>query len=204
MIRPRSRWAWGRSANYARFTLVLLLGLAALCGAVAGTASAQVAPGAASMLKLDQPTRTNVKGRLVLSATLVAPDAKVAGERRVGFYQHVDLLGSRDALLGSATTDASGVAVLVYEPAQTGRQVVTARFAGADLLPASEASITFVVDEAVPPYDQEPLPYLAIRPWLTYLVSGAIIWIWLVLLFVLVRGVVGTRACYRLPPDGLS
>ncbi len=174
-----------KAAAIVRVGLALAVAMS-IAGLVVGPARAQDASGAnATVLRLGQPTRTNVRGRYVLSATLIGPGGKLVADREVSFYRHVDLMGPRDALLGSATTDSSGTAVLAYEPAVAGSQVLSARFAGAEGLPKAEASLVANVDDVFASYEQEPLPFASLRPWVLYLVTGAVVGVWVVLLTVL-------------------
>jgi hemin uptake protein HemP len=158
----------------------------------APVASAQEASG--TRLTLDPPTRTSKPGQLVLSATLFGPSGKLVSDHQVQFYQRVDLFGPREALLGTSTTDSSGVAVLVYEPVERGRLSLLARYAGDDSLPRAESTASVDVSDTNAPLPSEPLPFAALRPWLPLGIGGAVASVWLVLLSVFAVAVIKINA----------
>ena len=174
------------------FVLALVLA-AAVAALAAGLASAAEVPKAGTVLKINEATTTKVKGQLVLSATLTTADGKPLSNRRVDFYQRVEMLGARDALLGSATTDSTGTASLAYQPAQAGKQTIKVLFAGAEGYAAAEASSQVEVTQVGTLYPEEPMPFGLIGAWLPYALGAAVLAVWIVLLSVLLNTALGIR-----------
>ncbi len=115
--------------NFRAVLLAVALGTSCV---TPGVALAQTAP---TKLTLSADPRMDgrgrpVKGQLILSATLTNAAGKPINNKAVNFYQQVELMGQHDAFIGTASTDATGVAALLYEPAQSGPQQLKARFPG--------------------------------------------------------------------------
>ncbi len=166
----------------------------------AAVASAQEAPKtdkAATTVSMGEPRTTQTKGQLVLSATLSTADGKAVSDQDVSFYEKVDLLGEREALLGTATTDTSGAAGLVYLPSETGRQTIVARFAGSAKLAASSTNSIIDVREAKSPFESQPLPLSSIRAWFPIGLGTAVLATWAVLLGGFLNTTIGIRAASR-------
>lgn len=178
----------------------LVLAAAALAVLGLGAALAQEAKQpTATSLKLGSGPRMDekgnpAKGQLLLSATLATVDGKPLSDRRVDFYLPVELFGAREATLGSATTDSTGVAYLLYLPAQLGPQTVKASFPGADGYANSVASQTIQVTDVETPFEPEPLPLASVRQWLPIGVGLLVVSTWVVLLGVFLRTALGIRA----------
>jgi hypothetical protein len=139
------------------------------------------------------PATASGKGVLSLSAKLTGPDGKPLSGQEIDFYVPVELFGSREAFIGSATTDSTGLATLGYQPAQTGRQTIVARFTGAGSYAASDASREIQVNEAVPVLKDEPLPFVGLREWLPLALLALVLGVWGVLLGVFLGTVRGIR-----------
>ena len=117
--------------------------------------------------------------------------------RDVEFYQHVEFFGPRDALLGTAKTDATGVAVLLYQPAVRGKQSIVARLAEGGGFAKSEGTATIEIRDVDEPYEAEPMPLAAVRQWLPAALGGVVVLVWALLLGVLVTTAAGIRAVAR-------
>jgi hypothetical protein len=161
------------------------------------TSSALAQEPSGTTLQLDPPTRTNTPGQLVLSATLVGPNGKLLPERQIEFYQSVDLFGPREALLGGAVTDSTGVAVLLYLPVERGQLSLIARFDGERNVPKAEARATVDVVDTNAPLATEPLPFASLRPWLPVGIGAVVATVWSVLLGVFGYAVLKVRAFGR-------
>lgn len=163
----------------------------------AGPEAAGAAAPMATTLKLDAGPRMDkgvrVKGQLILSATLTSADGKPLSDRSVTYYQAVDLFGSRDALLGSATTDSTGNATLLFIPAQPGSTKLKARFEGNPQFKRAEAEEVEQVSDAVVPFRQQAPPLAVVATWASYGVGVLAFAAWAVLLGVLLRTAVGIR-----------
>ncbi len=171
-----------------------VLGLLALVVALApAAASGAEPPQPAPVLKVIGASPGRAKGQLTISATLTAPDGKPLGGREVSFYQRVDILGPREASLGTATTDSTGTASLAYQPAQAGKQTIGARYAGGEGFGKAEAAATIDVAQAAELYPAEPAPFGLVGEWLPYALGATVLAVWGVLLAVLVGTVLKLR-----------
>jgi len=174
--------------------LALLLALAwAAVFAVEG-AAADTPSGATVNLKLNSPTVATANTKLTLTVTLAGPDGKPLSNRSVDFYQQVQLLGTREAYLGSALTDSTGTATLAYQPAESGKQTIAARFAGEEGYAQGEAVSTIDVTRTAALFPAEPLPLLPLGRWLIYGVGLLVLATWVVLLSLLAGTALGIRA----------
>ncbi|GEM_PF-2976788 len=174
----------------------------AVCAAAASPAVAQQATDqgtTATTLALSADARMDSRGRpvpgqLVLNATLTQADGKPLNNRVINFYQQVDLLGPHDAFVGTANTDATGVAALLYEAPQPGLQQLKARFPGAPGYAPQEAGTSAQLKEGIPPFQAEPIPLGKVASGLSVGALLLVSAVWLVLLGVLVRTVTALRA----------
>jgi hypothetical protein len=163
-----------------------------LAGGVTGRAMAQDQQAAATSIQLSvDPALDNrghaIEGQYAVTATLTTADGQYVAGRPVEIVEIVSFFGTRSASLGAAVTDATGLAPVIYQPAQAGKHRIVARFAGDDAYAASTAETTIDAPSVVPPFRREPLPLAAVGTWLA--VSLAILGIafWVVLLGVLGR-----------------
>jgi hypothetical protein len=148
---------------------------------------------ASTTLALSPAAPTTVKGQLSLSAKLMGDDGKPLSGQEIDFYVPVELFGSRDAFIGTATTDSTGLAMLGYQPAQVGRQPIVARFVGTASHAPSEASGDIQVSEVVPAFKAEPLPFAGLREWLPGGLVGLVLIVWGVLLGIFLGTIRGIR-----------
>lgn len=166
------------------------LSLAALASLVSATLTLSLLPVGAYAQANDRPTivtvgpatPTSVKGQLALSAKLATEDGKPVSGQAIEFLVPVELFGDREAFVGSATTDSTGVATLGYQPAQLGRQVIVARFTGGSGYATSDARTEIQVGEVVPAIKAEPLPFAELRDWLPFGMVALVLVVWGVLL----------------------
>ena len=159
----------------------------------AGTAATTTTIKLSSSQRLDD-NGTPMKGQLILSAVMTAPDGKTINGQVISFYENVDLLGTRQALLGTATTDSTGSAAIAYQPAQSGNQTIIARSVGSAGFAAAEGQMSLDVSEVVPPFRSEAKPLASIGDAMAIIFGVATAGTWLVLLGVLLRAIVGIRS----------
>ncbi len=169
--------------------LVIALGLAAAL-LVAAPAGAQAPAAAPTKLVVEGSGPTRVKGQLALAATLTGADGKPLGDRPVEFYLQVDFFGRRDAHLGTAATDSTGRAAIVFEPAELGRHTVIAYVAGAPGYAPAQATGSIDVGTVEPAFAAEPLPLALVSRWLPFVLGALVFATWTALLGTLV-GTVG-------------
>ena len=187
----------------------LALSLAVMAALLPGVANADQSPAPPpSLLKLSMTPRPPLKGidvtgQYLLTAILTTQDGKPVNNVTVSFYEQAQLLGTREALLGTVVTDSTGSATIVYQPAQTGSKTVIARFAGTDGLAPANITEKVDVSTAVPPFSSKPLPFSQISEYLGVGIGLLVVVTWLILLRVLVGAILGVRgAASRRPPAG--
>lgn len=190
-------------------SLVLVSVLAALLGA--GTVLAQEkpqekVPDAATSLKIGTAPRLDskgkpAKGQMLLTATLTTADGKGVNSRQVGFYQQVELLGSREMDLGKGTTDSSGTATLIYQPAEAGAQTIKVYFSGGSGLASAQASSTIQVTDAHSAFETEALLLSPVVQWMPVAVGVLVLVLWAILHGVFVVTVIGVRAAAVKAPE---
>jgi hypothetical protein len=165
----------------------------AVCVTWAPAAVRAQAAAASTTVTLTPAAPSSVKGQLIVSAKLAGPDGRPVSGQEISFYVPVELFGNREAYVGSATTDATGVAALGYQPAQVGRQQIIARFSGASTYAPSEASRDVEVSEVAPAFRTESLPFAGLREWLPMGLIALVIVVWGILLGVFVGTVRAIR-----------
>ena len=175
-------------------SLVLAVAIAALGASIGAVALATPLHADATTLTLNSDQRLDpkgavMKGQYVVSATLKAGD-KFISQQPVVFREHVDLFGPRDADLGTAVTDSTGTAVLFYQPAETGPQMLSAQFAGDDAFAGSSATLTVDVRDVVPVFTPQPSPLASLGKWLTVSLGVLGVVFWAVVLGVFTRAIV--------------
>jgi Big-like domain-containing protein len=168
---------------------ILALGLVGVMPVLAQSQT----PSEATHLTLSAPAK-GAKGHLTLRATLSDEAGKPVTGKLVSFYEHVQLFGGRDALLGSATTDSTGYVAIDYQPVETGSQTIKVQFSGDDELATSSASSNITVNDATPLYSPEPLPLAGVRQWLPLGLASLVLATWAVLLGVSLRTIRGIRS----------
>jgi len=194
--------SFGRSLVFVWLTLSLAVTAALLPGVANADQSLAAAP---SVLKVSVLPRSplaghDVTGQYLFTATLTTQDGNPINNVTVSFYEQNQVFGTREALLGTAITDSTGSATIVYQPAQTGSQTVVARFAGTPVLAPAAITVNVAVGTAVPPYTEEPLPFAQISEYLGVVVVLLVVAAWLILLSVLLGAILGVRGAAQARP----
>lgn len=128
---------------------VLLVAVIAVTVSVAGTAASATEgqQETALTVAVEPPTKEGLDHRL--GVTLTTSDGAPVSGARISAYAVVELLGDRQALLGSGVTDATGVARIPIVPRHAEYRVV-ARFAGGgEHAPSTLEQTVVFPDEAV-------------------------------------------------------
>jgi hypothetical protein len=188
--------------------------LATLCLAIAAGLLLGLAPAQANQervattLEMHEPTVGRAVGQLFLRATLTTTDGATLNNREVAFYQRVEFFGGREAYLGTATTDSTGMAILLYLPAESGSHSLKAHFAGRDQYASTASTLTYEVRNAVAPFHREPLPLAVVRAWLPLGLAAVVLATWVVLVgsflhtvYRIRRAGEGTRPIQRTEPE---
>jgi hypothetical protein len=148
-------------------------------------------------LKVGEPAKTSTRGVLALSATLTTAEGKPASDRQVDFYQQVEFFGDRDALLGTAPTDSTGTAILLYQPATRGKQTIIARFGGGGSLQKAEGNVTIDVREVAELFEEEHASLDTVRRWLPLGLITVVLIVWGILIGTLLSTCLGIAAVGR-------
>lgn len=123
---------------------------------VPGTGPAAAAAKATTSLSV-QPDSRGDRG-YVLQARVATNDGKPVANAVVRFYDVVQLLGSREMLIGAKATDGQGTVSLSYLPAQGGTHQIVARPANSQLA-ATTGNASFDASVVAPStYARERLP----------------------------------------------
>jgi hypothetical protein len=138
-----------------------------------------------------------IAGRLLIIATLATADGQPLSMQKVSFFERVEFIGGvRNADLGSALTDSTGVAVVAYQPSTLAEHAVWAHFDGtADHAASDTPTMNARVDTLSPTFlEPEASPLEGLRQrWFPWSVAAIVLATWAVVIGALVRAVVGIR-----------
>ncbi len=122
----------------------------------------------------------------VVQARILTTDAKPANQVDVRFYEVVDLLGSRDMLIGSGKTDGQGRASVTYLPPEMGRHDVVVRVSQGQQV-AAEGHASFDASVSAPQtYWRERLPLATFSLNLPLVAAGVLLLVWALFAFAFV------------------
>lgn len=177
--------------------LALVLGSLVLLAETVTAAPAQPDPTGLAVTtapRLD-PKGHAMAGQYLVVAILKTADGKVVDNQPVTFYEQMQFLGaSRDALIGTATTDSTGTAVVAYQPTQAGQHTLVARSAASAQYAQSETKSTLQVSRVVSPFPVFSEPLASLRTGLTIGVVLIVASVWFFLAGLAVRAILGIRA----------
>lgn len=127
----------------------------------------------------------------VLDARVVSKaDGKPVANALVRFYDTVQLLGAREMLVGSATTDGLGTVTIYYKPAQAGTHRIIARPASAQLA-ATDGVATFDATTIAPSaYTRDRLPLDPFSVNLPFAGETVLLVVWGLFAFVLIGSLI--------------
>jgi hypothetical protein len=168
-------------------SVAFAIALAAMLLASLAGPAAVVAADPPAQLRLD--VQPGDGGFFSLRATLTRAGA-VQSQETVQFLQFVDFFGERWVPIGTAVTDAAGVASLRYSPTSNGHQELMARYAGVDGTVASDP-FEITVSGAVPAIPEEPPVLPVVRAWAFPVGAAVLFLVWLLLAVILLRAVIG-------------
>src|SRR3990172_1423804 len=172
--------------------LLVVLAAVALAAGLPGRALADGPTEAAAPTTTQaQGTAEQVPGErtVILSARLLGDSGQPLRDRPVVFYILTNTLGERLMLVGEARTDASGLAVLSYEPSWSGERTVVVSFAGDQQAAPTLASFPLSVQGVPTEHENAQFGLEPVRRWLPFAVGIAVLGVWGVLGFVMVRTV---------------
>lgn len=167
--------------------LAFALASAALAIASATNPGQVAAADPPARLQLDAESQDD--GSWMLRATLTRGDA-VQSQETVQFLQGVEFFGERWVPLGTAVTDAAGVASLLYSPTANGVQELVARLTASDgTIDSDPFEIT--VRDAVPAIPEEPPVLPIVQAWAFPVGAAVLFLVWLALAVIFLRAVIG-------------
>jgi hypothetical protein len=167
--------------------MALALALAAILLVSLATPAAVAAADPPAQLRLE--VQPGDDGSFTLRATLTRAGA-VQSQETIGFFQFVDFFGERWVPIGTAVTDAAGVASRPYSPTSNGNQELIARYADVDGTVASDP-FEITVSGAVPAIPAEPPVLPVVRAWAFPVGAAVLFVVWLLLAVILLRAVIG-------------
>jgi len=170
---------------------VVLLGLLLATAALASLSLPTQVKAADPPAQLTVDVQDRGDGYWTLSATLTRGRDVQTGQT-VDFYQVLDFFGERRVPLGSAVTDAAGVASRAYSPTSNGRQEILARYSAEEGTVESDLfEITVSGAEPVIPEQGPVLPI--IQAWAFPVGAAVLALVWLMLGLIFFRAVLGIR-----------
>lgn len=169
-----------------RIILAFALASAALAVAIVNPGRVAAADPPAH-LQFDAEPRDD--GSWMLRATLTR-EGTVQSQETVQFLQRVDFFGERWVPLGTAVTDAAGVAARLYSPTANGAQTLIARLAASDGIVDSDP-FEITVTGAVPAIPREPPVLPVVRAWAFPVGAALLFLVWLFLGTIFLRAVIG-------------
>lgn len=185
----------------------VVLAIAALLIPVRGfaPAAAQDQPKPTKLVLSTKPALDDkghpVKGQYKVIATLTTADGRFVAKGSVHFVEHLEFFGPNTSDLGSATTNGTGIASVIYQPSQKGKHTIFAQFGGNDQYAASDEQFVIDATDVVPPFPNEAPPLASVGRWLSIALAILGIGFWAVLLGVVGRTVRTIRAASGLGPS---
>lgn len=125
-----------------------------------------------------------------LTSSVTASDGRALSQTAVTFTAATEFFGERWVPIGTAVTDTSGTASLVYRPTWNGAQTLVARTSGTDG-PQTSEPITIEVTGALPGIAQEREDLPIVRAWALPIGVGVVVAVWVVLAFLFLSAVIG-------------
>lgn len=173
--------------------LIMLLSLPAAADQGAGSAAAAT---------VSLTTTAAPQGRVLLAAQLTGPGGRPISNADVHFYVRTNFFGSRLMFLGSSVTDTSGAASVMFEPTWTGTHQFQASFDGGDAYLPASGKASFDVARVVPQVRPGEAPGIPVIRRATGLLGlAATVAVWIVLLTVVARVVLGISAKRDVSPE---
>jgi len=178
--------------------VALALALAAILLVSLATPAAVAAADPPAQLRLE--IEPGDDGSFTLRAALTRAGA-VQSQETVEFLQRVDFFGERWVPIGTAVTDAAGVASRRYSPTSNGHQELIARFAdGGGTIASDRVEIT--VSRAEPAIPAEPPVLPVVRAWAFPVGAAVLFLVWLLLAVILLRAVIGIARAPHMQATG--
>ena len=174
------------------------LALAFTALAMVSLASPAAADHQRARVTLSATPAAKVEQGYLVSAVCRLVDGKAIGNATVRFYDIVELFGEREMYIGSATTDASGTATLLYLPAQTGTRRIVARFSGGEHVGSVESRMTLEATVAAPAYHAEAPGLALFSTRVPYAVGVVVLAVWALIAYAFLSTARGIKSGARI------
>jgi hypothetical protein len=125
-----------------------------------------------------------------LSAKVTADDGAARSQVSVTFSVATEFFGERWVPVGTAVTDTSGTASLIYTPSWNGAQTLVARASAPDGVQLSEPMVIDVIG-ALPAIAPEPDDLPLVRAWALPIGVAVVVAVWVVLALLFLSAVIG-------------
>jgi hypothetical protein len=171
----------------AKRALAGIAGIVLLC--VAGSALPAAAAATGATLSLSSPSPSSQAG-VELTAQVASSTAAPMPEVTVNFYVHLqEFSGAPELLIGSASTNAAGVASITYQPTWAGTQrfVASAVDSSGSALAASSLSVQALRTDPFAGPVESLRPDGLIGRWVVVALLSLLIGVWITLLALVVR-----------------
>lgn len=129
-------------------------------------------------------------GSFRLSATVTTAEGRAQSQAPVTFLAATEFFGSRWVPVGTAVTDTSGTATIVYTPTWNGDQRLIARAASPQGALESQP-VNIEVSGALPGVTTEPPDLPIVRAWALPIGVVVVLLVWLILGFLFLSAVIG-------------
>jgi hypothetical protein len=190
--------------------MILLAGVLASVASWFGgnTISAADEPAAIVLQMNSMPARDNrgkpLDGQYWITVTLTTQDGRYVAGRTIQIVEPVEFFGRRDSQLGTAVTDETGYAAVVFQPSQPGEHRVVARFNGDSQYAKSVAELVFEASNVISPFVEEDLPLVSVGRNLSLFLGALGIAFWAFVLVLLGRTVLRISMAPRQTVDELA
>ncbi len=141
----------------------------------------------ATSIKLKPSSTVSAGEPIDLMATVRDANGAPVAKADVHFFADVEFAGTKGTMeIGTARTDANGVAFFDYQPTFAARYLkITARFEGMGVYAEAEQSTTVAIVDALPAYTVRPVGLEAVGQWTLAAFLLAIAGVWAVFGYVL-------------------
>jgi hypothetical protein len=146
------------------------------------------------VLTTKQVTQSNTEG-ISVSAQLTDAGKSLVNEP-VEFDVAANFFGVDQVNIGTAQTDITGTATVIYQPTQDGTYDFTAHFRGDGTYPHIQITKTVTYSGPVYQYTPESVGLKPVREWITPVIYGGVGLFWALLIIIgirTLRGISGSR-----------
>ncbi len=177
-----------KTLRWLSLTLIVVASLAAYAGARQDASAEDVAEPTVlqvSSFPVTDDQGDEVPGQFWIMATLTTEDGRYVANRPLQIVEPVQFFGYREATLGNAVTDGTGMAAAQYQPSNAGESTILVRFGGDAKYAASKAELVIDAASVVAPFPEEGRPLASVGTGLAIFLAVLGVAFWAVLLGVL-------------------